>query len=204
MPKIVDRPAQQRAIAQSVWRVIQRDGIDKTSVRKIAAESQLSPGALRHYFSSQDELLVFSLETMLQQVAERVAQKSRSADRGVAAASAILEQLLPLDAARAVEVSVWLSLLAKTSQQATFRALHQRGWYGEKYVCRLALAALFDISPPSHVMERFTNPHLEARTDELHTHIAGLTVQLATMPHSHVAALAQLHHLLEVYQNDTP
>lgn len=50
MPKIVDHENQKEIIAGAAWKVIQNNGIENATVRKIAQESGLSPGALRHLF----------------------------------------------------------------------------------------------------------------------------------------------------------
>jgi AcrR family transcriptional regulator len=57
MPKLVDHEQRRRELGEAVWRVIRRDGVEAASVRKVAQEAGWSAGALRHYFSTQSELL---------------------------------------------------------------------------------------------------------------------------------------------------
>ena len=59
MPKIVDHDKQRQRVAEVALRVIQRGGLEKATVRNIAEEAELSVGSLRHYFTSQAELLAF-------------------------------------------------------------------------------------------------------------------------------------------------
>ena len=61
MPKIVDHDKQRLLVAEAAWRVIRRDGMEQASVRKIAEEAGISPGSMRHYFSTQSELLLYAM-----------------------------------------------------------------------------------------------------------------------------------------------
>src|SRR5690242_14963122 len=100
MPKIVDHVKQREKIVEATWRVILREGIGQTSVRKVAEEAGLSPGAMRHYFSTQSELLVFSMDFVSQQFEQRV--QSIKYDKGslLEYIQKIIEELLPLDQER--------------------------------------------------------------------------------------------------------
>ncbi|MET8762334.1 TetR/AcrR family transcriptional regulator, partial [Lentzea sp. NPDC004782] len=62
MPKVVDHEERRRELAEAVWRIVRRDGIDHASVRAVAAESGWSSGSLRRYFPTQDSLLGFAME----------------------------------------------------------------------------------------------------------------------------------------------
>ena len=44
---------------------VRRDGVHEVSVRTVADEASTSPGALRHYFATQDELLGFALRAVV-------------------------------------------------------------------------------------------------------------------------------------------
>ncbi|MDF2713560.1 MAG: transcriptional regulator, TetR family protein [Paenibacillus sp.] len=62
MPKVVDHEQKRKLIAESAWRINESKGIEHASIRAVAANAGLSPGALRHYFSTQDELLLFIVD----------------------------------------------------------------------------------------------------------------------------------------------
>ena len=72
MPKIVDHNKRKKQIAEAVWRIIVREGLDSVSVRRVADEMTMSLGSIRHYFNSQDELLSFSMQLVSQRVNERI------------------------------------------------------------------------------------------------------------------------------------
>ncbi|MEN2447820.1 TetR family transcriptional regulator, partial [Bacillus sp. JR_15] len=59
MPKIVDHEKQKEKIAEAVWNVIHRDGLEQCTVRNVAKEAGLSAGSMRHYFPHQSELFIY-------------------------------------------------------------------------------------------------------------------------------------------------
>ncbi|MEU7762718.1 MULTISPECIES: TetR/AcrR family transcriptional regulator [Micromonospora] len=121
MPKIVDHDARRAELARAMWRVVYRDGVGAATVRSIAAEAGWSPSALRHYFATQTELLVFAMEHVQAEAAERITGGDRSGSpREVA--QRILEQLLPLDRQRVREAEVWLLLAARAPTDPAARA----------------------------------------------------------------------------------
>ncbi|MFI7307307.1 TetR/AcrR family transcriptional regulator [Micromonospora aurantiaca] len=121
MPKIVDHDARRAELARAMWRVVYRDGVGAATVRSIAAEAGWSPSALRHYFATQTELLVFAMEHVQAEAAERITGGDRSGSpREVA--QRVLEQLLPLDRQRVREAEVWLLLAARAPTDPAARA----------------------------------------------------------------------------------
>lgn len=115
MPKIVDWDARRDEILAATWRVIARDGLDKTTVRAIAREADCSQGILAHYFDDKDDILAKALVMSHRRVRHRTAAKTVDV-RGLAALRIAMLEALPLDAERAVEaqieVSFWGRMLA--------------------------------------------------------------------------------------------
>ena len=62
MPRKVDWDERRAAVAEAVWRTIQRHGIAHTSIRNIAEESGWTRGVLQLYFRDKDELMLFAFE----------------------------------------------------------------------------------------------------------------------------------------------
>jgi AcrR family transcriptional regulator len=96
MPKVVDHEQRRRELAQAVWRVIRRHGVERASVRVVAEEAGWSPGALRHYFATQSELLAFAMGLVVERIEGRIAALDHASDPR-AAVEQVLHQLLPLD-----------------------------------------------------------------------------------------------------------
>jgi AcrR family transcriptional regulator len=115
VPKIVDWDARRDEILAATWRVIARDGLDKTTVRAIAREADCSQGILAHYFDDKDDILAKALVMSHRRVRHRTAEKTADV-RGLPALRIAMLEALPLDAERAVEaqieVSFWGRMLA--------------------------------------------------------------------------------------------
>lgn len=122
MPKIVDHDARRAELAEAMWRVVYRDGVAAATVRSIAAEAGWSPSALRHYFATQADLLIFAMEHVIAQAAERFAAESWTGPPRETA-QRVLEEFLPLDRQRrrAAEVWLWLTLHAQVDPAAQAR-----------------------------------------------------------------------------------
>lgn len=112
MPKLVDHDARRREITAAMWRILLRDGMAAVTVRALAAEAGWSVGALRHYYRSQDDLILFATGEMLATIAGRIyALDLDSLERGVLQQA--IEEMLPLDRQRKAEAQVWFALLTR-------------------------------------------------------------------------------------------
>jgi len=107
LPKVVDHEQKRKLIAESAWSIIEEKGIEHASIRAVAAAAGLSPGALRHYFSTQDELLLFIVDYYLTRGVARAEERLEISPIPMEAAKEILLQLLPLDAEKRTSVGVW-------------------------------------------------------------------------------------------------
>ncbi len=56
-----------KSIAEGAWSIIKKEGIEKASIRRVATEAGMSAGALRHYFSTKDEMLLFIMDYYLEE-----------------------------------------------------------------------------------------------------------------------------------------
>jgi AcrR family transcriptional regulator len=131
VPKIVDPEERRRAVAEAVFRVICRDGIEQASLRNVAAEAGLAIGSVRHYFAGHTELMVFAMREMAARLmtrltahAERLLDPSAPLSPGEQReiVAGMLAELLPLDDERRTEVVVWLSFAAAARTRPELRA----------------------------------------------------------------------------------
>jgi len=98
-----------------VWRIAERDGAERASMRAIAAEAGTSVGMLQHHFTDKDEILVAAirgrLETKSAQLARAVDRLGNDADPAQVLTVA-LRHRLPLTRQLLVEAQVltlWLA-----------------------------------------------------------------------------------------------
>lgn len=126
MPKIVDHDERRLEIAEAAWRVIQQKGIKGASVRNIAQESGLSLGALRHYFPTQDDLLVFAMEVVKDRATARIRQVATEELPPVRKVLRMLMEMVPCDEERRLEMEVWFEFTfhMKKSNPPAFDAQH--------------------------------------------------------------------------------
>ncbi|GEN36831.1 TetR/AcrR family transcriptional regulator [Aneurinibacillus danicus] len=96
MPKIVDHNKRKIQIAEAAWKVIVNEGIENATVRKVAKTAGLSVGSLRHYFASQSELLLFSMELVSERVKQRIETRKYEGSPLEIMTEAICE-VLPVD-----------------------------------------------------------------------------------------------------------
>jgi AcrR family transcriptional regulator len=103
MPKRVDHDERRRQIADALLRTAATRGLHATGMREVAAEADVSLRLVQYYFGTKEELLLFSMQHLAVQFAERALvriKKIREAEtavspRGIIAA--ILTQSLPVD-----------------------------------------------------------------------------------------------------------
>ncbi|MET8002783.1 TetR/AcrR family transcriptional regulator [Nonomuraea glycinis] len=103
MPRQVDHDQRRRQIAEAVWRLATRGGLEDVTLRQVAAEAGVSARLLQYYFGTRDELLLGALEILNddaeQRARERLA-KLGEAPGMHAIVRGVLFELLPLDEER--------------------------------------------------------------------------------------------------------
>ncbi|MQA82908.1 MAG: TetR family transcriptional regulator [Streptosporangiales bacterium] len=134
MPRIVDHDERRTELAEAVWRVIVRDGVQATSIRTVAREAGRSAGSLRHYFATHDKLLVFAMGLVEDRVRERV---SRIDINGLPVDVALryCVEVLPLDDQRRAEAEVWFALSASGLSAPRLGEIRDRADQGMYELC---------------------------------------------------------------------
>jgi AcrR family transcriptional regulator len=190
MPKVVDHEQRRRELADAVWRVIRREGIDRASVRTVAAEAGWSPGALRHYFATQSALLAFAMRLVVQRIEGRIAALDRAADAREAVEQ-VFHELLPLDHERRAENEVWLAFTARALIDPELRTQHDEIHDALHQACASALETLAAAGRAP------VGPHTALQVERLHALTDGLAVHTALrpdlMPPKRIVAVLRLH-----------
>lgn len=175
MPRLVDHRERREQLAEAAWRVIVREGVAGASVRNVAAEAGLSVGSLRHFFTTQSELLVFCLQLVIDRVADRVAALPAQPTPQEAITS-MAEQFLPLDADRRAEMEVYLSLFSAGREDDVLRVCCQRAYRLLREAC---LEMIMESCGPSITDDPRRRDFEAAR---LHAVIDGLALHLLYEP----------------------
>lgn len=170
VPKLIDHVQRREELAEAAWRVLLRDGIVHVSVRNVAAEAGRSVSSLRHVFSTQEELLAFALQLVLERVTDRVTPLLPITDRDTAEAVAL--EFLPLDLERRAETEVYLTLFMAASVNPELRRLRTEAHEALRYSCENLIRGLdngVDLAPG--VDHETAARHLHALLDGLAAHL---------------------------------
>ncbi|GAA3489038.1 TetR/AcrR family transcriptional regulator [Streptomyces cremeus] len=57
MPKVVDHEDRRQRLAEAVWELTLREGLEGVTLRKVAAEAGVSMGQVQHYHASREEMV---------------------------------------------------------------------------------------------------------------------------------------------------
>jgi AcrR family transcriptional regulator len=189
MPKFVDHEQRRRELGHAVWQVIRRDGVERASVRAVAAEAGWSAGALRHYFASQSELLAFAMRLVVDRIEGRLAALDRAAEPRQAVEQ-VLHELLPLDDERRAENEVWLAFTARALIDADLRAQHNDVHDALHRACASAIETLAAGGRADAGAATLQAERLHALTDGLAVHTA---LRPELMPPEQIVAVVRLH-----------
>ncbi len=144
MPKIVDHKERRRELAEAVWRVILRDGVEGVSVRNVAAEASWSTGALRHYFGTKEDLLASATQLLDERVRGRIESK-RHGDTPREAARSVLCEILPLDEERRADGALWFAFAARSLVDPRVAEEHAPVFDGARELCRRVAHGMADV-----------------------------------------------------------
>lgn len=112
-------------VCQAAWRVIVREGLDRTSMRAIAQELGCTTGVVTHYFRDKQELILFALHQVTESLL-KIMQAQREQVLGVERLLNMISAFLPLDGERQAILKVWLAFLGYAVGRDSLMAEHQQ------------------------------------------------------------------------------
>ncbi len=173
VPRSVEESVRRRDVAEAVWRVVRREGLEGASVRAVAGEAGLSMGSRRHYFPSQSERHAFAMRLVTDRIRARVEVLPATPDPRRWALG-VLEQMVPMDADRRAESEVWLAFSARAMVDPQLGALRDEGWDLLREVCHNLVRRLADAGRP--------DLDLDVEAARLHALVDGLLVHGVQRP----------------------
>jgi TetR/AcrR family transcriptional regulator, transcriptional repressor of bet genes len=132
VPRQVDHEERRRAIAEAVVRLVSAKGAEAASLRAVAAEAGVSMGAVQHYFTTTDEMLLFALEYGNGLFAARI-QRHLAGPEPVPFRDNfrwLCTLLLPLDAESRNGARLWAALIARGCVDEPTRKLAAKAYTG--------------------------------------------------------------------------
>ncbi|MEW2354889.1 TetR family transcriptional regulator C-terminal domain-containing protein [Spirillospora sp. NPDC029432] len=124
MPRRVDKEARRLDVADALFRIAAREGLDGVSMRTVATEAGLSLGAVQRYFQTKDEMLHFAFDQAVQAARARL-REIRPQSGGQTFPEALRRALLaflPTDDRRLAEARVWAAFYAEAAVRPSFAA----------------------------------------------------------------------------------
>jgi AcrR family transcriptional regulator len=175
MPKLVDHQQRRAQLAEAVWTVIRRDGLQGASVRNVARQAGLSMGSLRHYFATQSDLLCFAMGMVAERVRARIAALEPTADAR-RASEQLLQELVPLDQERRAEAEVWLAFTGRALVDRQLLAIYQEIHDQLNGACTRAITLLVDAGLASQGLD------VALEASRLHALLDGLALHAVLRP----------------------
>ncbi|MEU4704577.1 TetR/AcrR family transcriptional regulator [Nonomuraea dietziae] len=179
MPKVVDPEARREQVAEAVFRVVRRDGLEQASLRNVAEEAGLAIGSVRHYFAGHSELMVFAMQAMNERVVRRLlehVEKLETTDDRLPLVESMLAELLPLDERRREEATIWLAFATAARTRPELRPHAEESYDGLR---RLVFKVLDGARRSARLRE---GTDLAVEVERLCALIDGLTVHAVLHP----------------------
>lgn len=132
MPARIEPELRRRQVVEAAFRLVVAEGVEGCSLRKVAEESGLNIGSVRHYFDGHDDLLAAAAEEAGDRMGRRLAAhpveslRGLSDDQALDALQSLVEEVLPVDAERRDEAIVVVELVMASRTRPVFRAMSQR------------------------------------------------------------------------------
>lgn len=171
----VNHLERRREIVEAVWRLLEKGGVEAASVRGVIAETGLSSGSIRFFFSTQAGLHEFAMSSLAERVQERIRRAAAEPDLA-RRAEAMVSELMPLRDDTERELGIWLAFVA--------RARHHHGLARIVAEQATAVRAFLTTIIGDLVTVGLRPPALDVESEaiELNAVIDGLTFELLTAP----------------------
>lgn len=153
MPARIDPEQRRRQVIEAAFRLVIADGIEGVSLRKVADESGLNIGSVRHCFDGHHDLLTAAAEEAGDRMGCRLAEHPADDLRGLRGDAALdalqklVETVMPVDDERRAEAIIVVELIIASRTRPVFRSMAERMGEDLSDVMREALEAL-DVPDP--------------------------------------------------------
>ncbi len=143
--------------------------MEKATVRNIAREAGVSVGSLRHYFSSQSELLAFSMKLVSERVNKRIKEMDFSCPP-LEGMKRLIRQFLPLEKETKKEMEVWFAFTQRALWDPALQPLSNQVYHELRSVIKLIIETLIKLELA------LPNLNVDLEVDRLYALIDGLAM----------------------------
>ncbi|MBJ7290511.1 TetR/AcrR family transcriptional regulator [Williamsia sp.] len=121
---VKSRPDPARSIVDALLDVVAEHGLERATVREVAATAGVAIGTVQHYFPTKDAMVVGAFTEVVARIRRRVDAVPLS-DDVESDLRAVLGELLPVDARRQTEARIQLAFAARAAVSPTLAALQR-------------------------------------------------------------------------------
>lgn len=122
---MIDYSDRRLEVTEAAWRVIIREGLDRTSMRAIAQEIGCTTGVLTHYFRDKDELMLLVLEQVFENLFKDI-EACKEAVHGIERLEQIILVALPLEPSGSEGWQIWIAFLGYAIGHEKLIKKHQK------------------------------------------------------------------------------
>jgi TetR/AcrR family transcriptional regulator, transcriptional repressor of bet genes len=133
LPRHVDHDERRRVLAEALWRITEREGLEAVSMRDVAAEAGMT--SAQHYFASKDEMLAYAFEYMVERTVDRVytaVEREQAAGFGENASHDLLQETARSSLWTEPELlgqsRVWIAFVARAVVRPEFAAVLRKAY----------------------------------------------------------------------------
>lgn len=155
--------------------LVSEGGAEAATVRAIATRAGVTPGLIRHYFSSKDELTAVAYRSVMEAMTASVVQAlSQAPDDPAARLAAFVAANFRPPVLDPVALAVWAAYMHRARIDPAMRAIHRETYLGYRDRLQTLIAALPD---------RPADPDQDSRDAiACNALIDGLWVEAAALP----------------------
>jgi TetR/AcrR family transcriptional regulator, transcriptional repressor of bet genes len=125
MPKRVDHARRRDELAELVVRVVEAEGAEAATFRRIAEAGDFSMGVLTHYFRDKDELIANAFQWLANHSFDTLDRRLRTVSPGIGQLSAVLSFMVPARG-EITYPGVWLALWSAARHNPALAAVHRQ------------------------------------------------------------------------------
>ncbi|NMF01463.1 TetR/AcrR family transcriptional regulator [Aneurinibacillus aneurinilyticus] len=197
MPKLIDHEERRKQIAEATWDVILEQGMEGATVRNIAKKAGLSLGALRHYFSTQEELLVYTMKLVKEKATARINKISIQDLHPKEKVLKIILEIVPINDETMAEMKVWFTFTAYFRHKKNIFDAQHDGIF-------IAVQKLVDYLDQMNLLKK--NLDIEIEIEKLYALIDGLALHAMLEPqrvNKERIVRVLVHHLNSICVNES-
>lgn len=113
-------------VTEAAWRVIIREGLDRASMRAIAQELGSTTGVVTHYFRDKDELTLFALERVFENLFRDMEAACKRSQSRIERLEQMIFAALPFEPGGVQGWQVWIAFLGYAIGREKLIEQHQK------------------------------------------------------------------------------